>query len=204
MTLVASITLGLCMKLIVGLGNPGASYERTRHNAGAMVIDALASKLAPGQPWRARFVADTVEVKIGEHRCVLAKPTTYMNRSGQSVAAVVGFYKLDVAKDLLVVVDELYLDVGVIRLRPGGSAGGHNGLADIERVLGTENYPRLRVGVGPKPAGADQAGFVLDRFTQEQHAALTPALEKAAQAAECFAADGLEAAMNKFNAKDKA
>src|SRR5262249_18465845 len=137
---------------IVGLGNPGREYERTRHNAGFMVIDRLVQRnpSASGAPVKARFNAAVVETPIAGQPCLLVKPTTYMNRSGQSVGEVVRFYKLNLATDVLVIVDEVYLPCGTIRIRPGGGSAGHNGLTDIQRALGTDDYPRLRIGVGPK------------------------------------------------------
>lgn len=189
------------MKVIVGLGNPGLQYERTRHNAGFMAVDRLARRHAAGAVPRARFQGVTVEGVLppaGE-RCLLLKPTTYMNRSGQSVAEAVRFYKLDPSADLLVIVDDLYLPCGAIRLRAGGSAAGHNGLFDIERALGTDAYPRCRVGIDA-PGMVPQADYVLGRFSQEQWSQADPAIDRACDAAEVWASSGLTAAMNKFNA----
>ncbi len=192
------------MKLIVGLGNPGREYEKTRHNAGFLVIDRLALRHASGgSPARARFNAAVLEAPVAGQPCLLLKPTTYMNRSGQSVGEAVRFYKLDLAQDVLVIVDDLYLPAGTIRLRPGGGDAGHNGLADIERALGTQDYPRLRVGIDPKPSFMDQADYVLGRFTDEQWGAVAPAIDKAADAVELFVSKGLDAAMNKFNAGEQ-
>lgn len=191
------------MKLIVGLGNPGSQYEKTRHNAGFMVVDRLAKTLAPTAPRKGNFNAECVDVTIGNEKCLLMKPTTFMNRSGHSVSEAVRFYKLNPATDLIVVVDDIYLDVGAIRLRPAGGAGGHNGLTDIQAKLGNENYPRLRVGVGAKPAFMDQADWVLSRFRDDEFETLGLAVETASKAAQEFATRGLQAAMNKFNAPDK-
>lgn len=201
------------MKLIVGLGNPGGEYTRTRHNAGFLVVDRLLGKLGSGEPLKARFQSATSELDFsvpggGREKCVLMKPITYMNRSGQAVGEAVRFFKAEPARDLLVVVDDLYLPVGQLRLRPGGGTGGHNGLDDIQRVLGTDDYPRLRVGVGMQPAGGkpammDQADYVLSRFTEEERPLLEPCIAKAAEAAEMFATKGLAAAMNVYNAPDK-
>lgn len=188
------------MKLIVGLGNPGKQYDRTRHNAGFMVVDRLVQRHGFGAPVKARFNAAVVETPIGAQPCLLMKPTTYMNRSGQSVAEAVRFYKLDPAADMMVVVDDVALPSGSIRIRPGGGAGGHNGLSDIQRLLGADTYPRCRIGIDPTPPYMDQADYVLGRFTDEQWALVGPAIDKAADAAECFIAHGLEAAMNRFNA----
>lgn len=191
------------MKLIVGLGNPGKDYEKTRHNAGYMVIDRLVQKHGAGAPVKARFNAAVVEAPVAGQTCLFAKPTTFMNRSGQSVADAVRFYKLDPAADLLVVSDEVALPAGSIRLRPGGGTAGHNGLANITLLLGTDGYPRLRVGIGPKPVYFDdQADFVLGRFSDDELTLVKPAIDKAADAAALFVEKGLDAAMNKFNAPD--
>jgi peptidyl-tRNA hydrolase, PTH1 family len=188
------------MKLIVGLGNPGKTYENTRHNAGFMVIDRLVRKHAPGEPARAKFNSAVIEAKIAGEACLLARPMTYMNRSGQPVADAIRFYKLDPASDLLVLVDDVALPCGAIRLRAGGGAGGHNGLSDIQRTLGSDAWPRCRIGIDPSPEYMDQADYVLGRFTPEQLAMIEPAIARAADAAEVFIARGIEAAMNTFNA----
>ncbi len=191
------------MKLIVGLGNPGRQYDKTRHNAGYMVIDRLAGKLAPGAPAKARFNAALIDAKIGAEAVLLMKPTTYMNRSGAAIAEAVRFYKLLPASDVLVIVDDVALPLGALRLRPSGGAGGHNGLSDIEQALGTDAYPRLRIGIDATPEYMDQADYVLGRFTDEQLAVVEPAIVKAADASEVFIASGIDAAMNRFNAPDR-
>jgi PTH1 family peptidyl-tRNA hydrolase len=199
------------MKLVVGLGNPGAQYATTRHNIGFMVVDRLAGRHAPGAVPRGRFNASLVEATIGGERTLLAKPTTYMNLSGRAVAEIVGFHKLDPAADLLVIVDDLYLPTGRLRIRPGGGDGGHKGLADIRRALGREDYPRLRVGVGRvlpeggagKPPAWDQADFVLSNFGEEERPVVESAIERAADAVEVFLVQGLSAAMNRFNAPER-
>ena len=192
------------MKLIVGLGNPGAQYERTRHNAGFMAVDVLAERHARGAVPRSRFNALTLEASLpgsaGPEKCLLMKPTTYMNRSGQSVAEAVRFFRITPASDMLVIVDDVYLPCGTIRIRENGSAGGHNGLADIERLLGSDVYPRVRVGVDP-PGQIPQADYVLGRFTDEQWSAVNEAITRSADAAELFVRSGLTAAMNRFNGK---
>lgn len=189
------------MKLLVGLGNPGSQYEKTRHNAGFLVIDRLSKRWgAPGELPRARFCGVYQEVAIKGTRCLLLKPTTYMNLSGKAVAEAVNFYKLDPAQDLLVLVDDVALPTGSIRVRASGSAGGHNGLTDIQRALGSENYPRLRIGIDARPAQMKLEDYVLGRFTPEQTTLLEPAINKAADASEVFVTDGLTKAMNAFNA----
>lgn len=191
------------MKLIVGLGNPGSEYENTRHNAGFMVLDELARRHAGGAVARGRFHAATLECMIGHEKVLLAKPTTYMNRSGLTVGEAVRFYKLEPTEDLMVVVDDVYLPLGSIRIRARGGDGGHNGLADVARAVGGEGYARLRVGVDSKPEGASQVGFVLGRFTQEQGEALAPVLKTAADAVECWAGKGVTEAMNRFNTPEQ-
>lgn len=191
------------MKLIVGLGNPGRQYDKTRHNAGFMVVDRLVEKHAPGVPAKARFNAAVTECKLGAEAVLLMKPTTFMNRSGSSVAEAVRFYKLEPAKDVLVLVDDVALPSGAIRLRPGGGAGGHNGLTDITKALGADTYARLRIGVDATPEFMDQADYVLGRFTDEQWTLVDAALKRAADASEVFVTQGLDTAMNRFNAPDR-
>lgn len=188
------------MKLIVGLGNPGTQYARTRHNAGFMVLDRLVDTFARGQVAKGRFNSAIVETTIGGEKCMLMKPGTFMNRSGQAVGEAVYFYKLNQASELLVVTDDIYLPVGTIRARPGGGTAGHNGLEDVRRALGGDNYPRLRVGVNAKPEHMHQADYVLSRFTDEELPGLEASVEKAALSCEVFAAKGLDAAMNFANA----
>lgn len=191
------------MKLLVGLGNPGPQYDKTRHNAGFLVVDVLARRWAgAGDTPKGRFSGICQEIAVKGVRTLLLKPTTYMNLSGRSVAEAVGFYKIDPAAGLLVIVDDVALPTGTIRLRASGSAGGHNGLTDIQRALGTENYPRLRIGIDACPPVMALEDYVLGRFSPEQTSLLGPALERAADAAETFVAESLTRAMNTFNAKD--
>lgn len=198
------------MKLLIGLGNPGNDYASTRHNAGFMVIDALARRHAVGVQARQRFQAITQEATINGVKTLLMKPTTFMNRSGQSVSEAVRFFKVELA-DVLVIVDELYLPTGAIRVKPSGGAAGHNGLANIQSLLGTDAYPRLRVGVGlnlgegkaGKPAHMDQADFVLGRFDELEKPFLDDAIRKGVEACEVFVSKGLSFAMNVANAGEK-
>ena len=155
---------------------------------------------------KARFNAACVDAELKGTRCLLLKPTTFMNLSGQCVGQAVSFYKVDPVNDLIVIVDDLYLPVGAIRIRPSGSDGGHNGLSDIQRALGTDAYPRLRVGVGEKPAGGkpahfEQKDYVLSRFAEADLPDLDIAINRCVEAVETFASKGLAAAMNTFNAK---
>ncbi|MFN3168887.1 MAG: aminoacyl-tRNA hydrolase [Phycisphaeraceae bacterium] len=197
------------MKLIVGLGNPGPEYAKTRHNAGFMLVDKLATRHnLTGAKHKFHAGVLDGELLVGKpmapHRCVLMQPTTYMNRSGLAVGEAVQFYKLDPEQDLLVLVDDLALDVGTIRLRGSGSAGGQNGLADIQRALGTNQYPRLRIGIGPNTVNGHkipQKDFVLSRFTDDQEAELDKALDKGVKCIESWLVDGLEKTMSAFNAK---
>lgn len=189
------------MKLIVGLGNPGAQYERTRHNAGFLAVDELARRHAAGMIPKARFNAVTLDASIGGEKVLLMKPTTFMNLSGKSVGEAVRFFKLEPTEDLLVIVDELALPVGHVRVREMGSANGHNGLSDIDRVLGGSPYPRIRVGIGEKPPGWVKADWVLSRYTDEEAGEMTSGTKAAADAAECVIDEGLKPAMNRFNKK---
>lgn len=189
------------MKLIVGLGNPGNQYTKTRHNAGFMVVDALADEFAVGQIARSRFGAVTLDANIGGEKALLIKPTGFMNRSGQSVGEAIRFFKLDPADDLLVIVDDIALPVGSIRVRKSGGAGGHNGLSDIDRVLGGANYPRIRIGVGEVPKLMNQADWVLSRFLSEEMDKVKDSIDKAAKATEHVLEQGITSAMNTFNEK---
>jgi PTH1 family peptidyl-tRNA hydrolase len=198
------------MKLIVGLGNPGPEYVGTRHNIGFEVLDRLAVRLGWinraedfGRLARTRFDGLTLDGALmlsagGDERLLLLKPMTYMNVSGRSVIAAMQFHKLSVA-DVMIVLDDLALPVGRLRLRAGGSSGGHNGLRDIERVLGTSEYPRLRIGIDPAPPRIPGREYVLGRFTAEQRKELEPAIDRAAGAMVTWADKGIAAAMNQFN-----
>ncbi|MEO0475614.1 MAG: aminoacyl-tRNA hydrolase [Planctomycetota bacterium] len=197
------------MKLIVGLGNPGPEYSKTRHNAGFMLVEKLATRHnLTGVKHKFHAGVLDGELLVGNpmvpHRCTLMQPTTYMNRSGLAVGEAVQFYKLDPEADVLVLVDDLALDVGTIRLRGEGSAGGQNGLADIERALGTRKYARLRIGIGPNAINGHktpQKDFVLSPFTGDQQVELDHALDKGVKCIESWLTDGLEKTMSVFNAK---
>lgn len=185
------------MRLIVGLGNPGTEYAKTRHNAGFMVVDRLAQRHGLSGA-RQKFHAGVLEGDVAGQRCVLMQPLTYMNKSGLAVGEAVAFYKLPLSS-VLIVVDDVALPVGRIRLRPDGSAGGHNGLADVERALGTRAYARLRIGVDA-PGLAAQRDYVLGRFTSEQWDQIEPALNLACDAVESWIREGIDRAMTRFNA----
>lgn len=193
------------MKLIVGLGNPGSEYAGTRHNVGFMVVERLARRHHLGGA-KTKFHAGVLEGRVGGDRAMLMQPTTFMNRSGLAVGQAMAFYKLD-PSDLMVVVDDTALPLGSIRMRAGGSAGGHNGLSDIERALGTAQYPRLRVGVGA-PVIHDrrirQADYVLGRFFEEEQADLERAIDSSCDAIETWTARGIDIAMTNHNTRPKA
>ncbi len=187
------------MKLIVGLGNPGSQYERTRHNAGFMAVARLVRRYGTDPTPRSKFSGMCFDARIGTEKSLLLMPTTYMNLSGRSVVEALNFYKLDVGEDLLVLVDEAALPCGTIRVRASGGDGGHNGLADIERALGTHQYPRLRIGVGPKPSHYDLVDFVLGRFTDDELRTVEDSLDVACDAVESFVEAGVTETMNRFN-----
>ncbi|HRQ74839.1 MAG TPA: aminoacyl-tRNA hydrolase [Phycisphaerales bacterium] len=189
------------MKLVVGLGNPGIEYEQTRHNVGFLVLDRLARRYAPGETPKGRFHGALLEGSIEGEKLLLLKPGTYMNRSGMSVAEAVRFFKIEPANDLLVIVDDLALPCGSIRLRAEGGAGGHNGLADIQEKLATSGYARLRIGIDA-PGDIPQSNYVLGRFRPDQLEKIEPALNAAAEAAASWATHGIIEAMNRHNRKD--
>ncbi|WP_299024252.1 aminoacyl-tRNA hydrolase [uncultured Thermanaerothrix sp.] len=183
--------------LLVGLGNPGRVYARNRHNVGFMVIDALARQLNLGTP-RLQMKALVLSGSLDGHKVILAKPQTYMNLSGEAVGSLVRYYKIPLAH-LLVIHDDLDLPFGVIRLRPGGGAGGHKGLLSIMDRLGTQNFPRLRFGIGRPPGKMDPADYVLQDFGANEQPTLELLIDRAVQAIHVFVTEGLDAAMNRFN-----
>lgn len=183
-------------KLVVGLGNPGPKYHGTRHNVGFELVDRLASGGGSGSFSR-KFEGQIAEIEIDHRRVLLLKPETYMNLSGRSVGQAVRFHKIELA-DVLVVCDDLNLPVGKLRIRPGGSDGGQKGLRDITAHLGTDQFPRLRVGIGEPPPG-QAVDFVLSRFRGAERAQMDDALILASQAVAVWTTQGLHAAMNRFN-----
>lgn len=187
------------MKLIVGLGNPGREYRETRHNVGFMVADALADRWRVADQWREKSSALLARTGVGDAGVLLVKPLTFMNLSGEAVAAVAGFYKVEPA-DVLVIVDEAALPLGRLRARRDGSAGGHNGLKSLIQHLGTQAFPRLRVGVGRGDNGRELADHVLGRFEPDERETVSAAVLRAADATEMFISDGIERVMNAFNA----
>jgi len=183
-------------KLVVGLGNPGSKYEGTRHNIGFEVIDRLAEG-GTGARFTRKFDGLIAETEIDFHRVSLLKPETFMNLSGRAVAQTLRFYKLELA-DLLVVCDDLSLPLGKLRIRGGGSDGGQKGLRDIAAHLGTENFARLRIGIGER-GPVDAVDFVLSRFRSAERPVIDDALILAAQAVAVWTTQGPAEAMNRFN-----
>lgn len=187
------------MHAIVGLGNPGPEYERTRHNAGFWLADHLAARWALGR-FRRADEAWAAEGSWHDHPVRLLKPRTYMNRSGAALAPLRADTRFDPSQHLLIAVDDVALPVGRFRLRGAGSAGGHNGLKSIEGALRRQDYARLRIGVGPVPPEfGDLADFVLGEFAPDEDRALTALLDPLADAVECWLEEGIERAMNRFN-----
>lgn len=185
------------MKIIVGLGNPTREYEGTRHNVGFSVIYAISDKY--------NIKVDTKKHKalIGKgiiegEKVILAMPQTYMNLSGESVRELIDYYKCD-NEDVIVIYDDISLDVGKLRIRAKGSAGGHNGIKSIISHLGTQEFPRIKVGVGEKPARMDLADYVLGRFSKEEQPLIRESADKASDAVALMLREGISAAMNKFN-----
>ena len=186
------------MKVISGLGNPGPRYDATRHNVGWWLVDRLSSDWGLG-PFRREGSGLTAHGTVGDHSVLLIKPVTYMNRSGAALAPLARDPHLDIGQDLLVVVDDVALDVGRVRLRPGGSAGGHNGLKSVEAVLGTREYARLRIGVGAPPAGVDMADWVLSEFEAEDEDEVLALLPELVDAVRVWMDEGIEPAMSRYN-----
>jgi peptidyl-tRNA hydrolase, PTH1 family len=185
------------VKLLVGLGNPGHAYRDTRHNVGFEVLEVLASR-AGSPPRKQRFQGEAAQSTIRGVPVLLLWPLTWMNLSGSSVLAARDFYKIP-DSDMIVICDDFNLPLDTIRLRPGGSAGGQNGLADVIARLGTTTIPRLRLGIGPVPAGWKAADFVLGKFPKAERERVGVVIERAADAAEEWAALGIQAAMNAYN-----
>ncbi len=186
--------------LIVGLGNVGSEYEGTRHNCGFMVVDAMAK--SAGASWTLERHAYRAEIRHKGRTLVLIKPTTYMNLSGKAVNYWLAQEKVPL-ENLLVIVDDLALPVGVIRMKKQGSHGGHNGLADIEAALYSANYCRLRIGIGSDFSRGHQIDYVLNSFSAEEHALLDPQIERAGEAVKAFVTVGADRAMTEYNKTPK-
>jgi len=189
-------------KLVVGLGNPGRQYARTRHNVGFMVLDLLRRRwqAAEGREVFGGLVSEAWPERpdVGRRRVRLLAPQTYMNLSGQAVRSLAGFYRIG-HEDILVVLDDMALALGRLRARAGGSAGGHKGLADVLSWLSTERVPRLRIGIGAPPAAMDPTDFVLSRFRPEEAETVERGVQRAADAVEEWTFSGINAVMNRFN-----
>ena len=184
--------------LVVGLGNPGAQYAKTRHNVGFMVADVLAARM--GAPFKVhkRSGAEIVTGRLGHRPIVLAKPRCYMNESGRQVGPLAKFYSVD-AGDVIVIHDELDIDFGRIRLKIGGGEGGHNGLRSVANALGTKEFQRVRIGIGRPPGRKDPAAFVLENFGSTERPEVPVICEQGADACELLVEVGLEAAQNQLH-----
>ena len=188
------------MFLIVGLGNPGKQYENTRHNVGFDAIDVLVDEYripSSGKQHKAMYGKGVIEGQ----KVILAKPLTYMNLSGEAVRAMVDYYKIDPETELLVIFDDISLAPGNIRIRKKGSAGGHNGIKSIITHLGTQNFQRIKVGVGEKPKNWDLADYVLGTFSKDDRKLVDEALERTAKAAALIVQGEIDEAMNLYNKK---
>lgn len=185
------------MKVLVGLGNPGRAYADTRHNIGFMCMDTLARRHGVAFD-KVAMQALTASLTLGAERVLLVKPQTFMNLSGDSVGALIAWHKLT-PQDVIIVADDMDLPFGHLRLRFKGGAGGHNGLKSIIERLGTEEFPRVRVGIGRPPGRQQARGYVLDGFSADEHAELAFVCPQVADALELAVAQGFEAAMNRYN-----
>ncbi len=188
------------MRIVVGLGNPGRRYEGTRHNVGFEVIDELARRWQAASP-QLRFDAALTDIILDGEKVWLAAPQTFMNASGRAVRRLLDFFGLEPDR-LLVVCDDLNLELGRLRMRRGGSSGGQKGLEDIIRNLGTQEFPRLRIGIGRPPPGWDPADYVLSRFRPSEKDRIEQAIVRAAEGVELWVREGIENAMNRINAPE--
>ena len=186
------------MKLIFGLGNPGRDYILTRHNLGYLVVSSLAKKFNKDFKKDGFTQSQIVKLHLANNICFLAKPTTFMNLCGKSIKRLVDRYDF-LLKDILVVCDDVNLELGRIKIRPQGEAGGHNGLESIIESLGAKDFARLRIGISRPKTQKDLAGYVLEKFARNESLAVKPTIEKGVQCCEYWAGFGIDAAMNKFN-----
>lgn len=183
--------------IIVGLGNPGKDYETTRHNTGFMAMDVISDKMGIHID-RLKFKALTAAGELGGHRVFLIKPQTFMNLSGEAVFSAMDFYKIPLER-VIVIYDDTTLDVGKMRIRKKGSAGGHNGIKSIIALCGGDNFPRIKIGIGKKPDGWDLADWVLGKYSEDDLRTLSGMYENAAEAAKLIMDGKIDDAMNKFN-----
>lgn len=190
------------MKLVVGLGNPGKKYDGTRHNIGFDVVDALAGRHRAEWEMAPRGI-EALVARLRSHDTVLAKPLTFMNLSGQAVIELLQFYKIDLP-DLLVIVDDVNIETGRLRTRTRGSAGGHNGLKSVIATLGSEEFARMRIGVGRGDTRRDLADHVLAKFDADERSVVVETVARSAEAAELFIAEGIGPVMNRYNRKEDA
>lgn len=190
------------MFIIAGLGNPSEEYKGTRHNVGFEVIDRIAEKYNISVDTKKHRALIGKGMMAGQ-KVILAKPQTYMNLSGESIRSLLDYYKVDEEQNLLVIYDDISLDVGHIRIRAKGSAGGHNGIKNIIACLGTQVFPRIKIGVGAKPAGYDLADYVLGHFSKAEREQMENGYQEAVLASEMIAAGEIESAMNEYNRKKK-
>lgn len=186
------------MKIIAGLGNPGEKYKNTRHNIGFMITEAFASKNNINGSFNSKFNAIIGKGSVNKQEVLVVQPLTYMNLSGESVAKVLNWYKADIS-DLLVVCDDISLDSGKIRFRPSGSAGGHNGIKSIISSCGGQNFPRLKVGIGPNPGEHSLSSYVLEKFTAEETEILKKTVSLCAEAIEDYLLTDINFVQNKYN-----
>ena len=189
------------MYLIAGLGNPSKTYEGTRHNVGFAMIDAIADAFQIDVTTK-KHKAIVGRGVIEGMKVILAKPQTYMNLSGESIREIADFYKID-PENMIIIYDDISLDVGRLRIRKKGSAGGHNGIKNIIAHLGTDVFPRIKVGVGEKPQGWDLADYVLSKYSKEEQQALREASDNVIGAVKLMVMDNIDAAMNQYNAKKR-
>lgn len=189
------------MYIIIGLGNPTKEYDKTRHNVGFAVIDELAERIGVELTERKHRAFCARGVLEGQ-KVLLVKPQTFMNLSGESVRSAMDFYKVS-SEEIIVIYDDVSLEPGQLRIRAKGSAGGHNGIKNIIAHTGTQEFPRIKVGIGEKPRGRDLADYVLSRFSKGEQELMDQAFKEAADAAAMMISEGIEPAMNHFNAKKK-
>ena len=185
------------MKMIAGLGNPGAEYAQTKHNVGFMLLDTLAKHLEAPE-WKTKRDALVTETRIGAEKALLVKPLTYMNDSGRAIGPLLTWYKLRPA-DLIVAHDDMDIPVGMIRIRKKGSAGGHNGMKSVLYHMQDENFPRVRIGIGRPPVGWTVIKHVLTPFSPDDRILIDEVIDRLVPAVECIVRDGVDLAMNRFN-----